>query len=277
MLPAIPYPIIDPIAIDFGTVEIGGFAIPIAIRWYALAYIAGILLGWRLARWLAKAPPRLIPPDAFDDFIVWATLGIVLGGRIGFVLFAVIFYDGGPYRSDPMAALAIWKGGMAFHGGLIGVIIAMVLFSWKRRLNFLAFTDIISCVTPIGLLFGRIANFINGELYGRATDVPWGMVFPGGGAEPRHPSQLYEAVLEGLALLVILVLLWRSAAIRSRHGMLSGVFLIGYGAFRAFAEIFRDADPGVGFLVAGTTTGQWFSIPMLLLGLYLVVRAKSHE
>ncbi|MBK8908811.1 MAG: prolipoprotein diacylglyceryl transferase [Rhodospirillales bacterium] len=275
MLPVLPYPIIDPVAVDFGTIEIGSFVLPIAIRWYALAYIVSILLGWRIVRRLAKAPPRAVPPHAFDDFIVWATVGIILGGRIGFVLFALIFYEGGPYRADPLAMLAIWQGGMAFHGGLIGVIIAALLFCRHGKLPFLAFTDLLACVTPVGLLFGRLANFINGELYGRATDVPWAMVFPHGGPEPRHPSQLYEAGLEGAALLVILLLLWRSEAVRRRFGVLSGTFLIGYGVFRAFVEMFRDADPGVGFLLAGTTTGQWFSVPMVLFGLYLIIRARA--
>jgi phosphatidylglycerol:prolipoprotein diacylglycerol transferase len=277
MLFAIPYPLIDPVAIDFGTVTIGSLVVPIAIRWYALAYIAGIVIGWWTMRRLAKGPPEIASDRDVDDFVIWATLAIVLGGRIGFVLFSLLFYDSVPFREDPLAALAIWQGGMAFHGGLVGMIIALVLFCRLRRLPLFGFADLVACVTPIGLLLGRLANFINGELYGRETDVSWAMVFPLGGASPRHPSQLYEAVLEGMVLLVLLVLLWRRQPVRVRHGLLSGVFLVGYGLARAFAEAFRDADPGVGFLVAGTTTGQWFSVPMVLFGAYLIGRARPRR
>jgi phosphatidylglycerol:prolipoprotein diacylglycerol transferase len=274
MLFAIPYPLIDPVAVDFGTVTIGDFAVPIAIRWYALAYIAGIVLGWRVMRRLAGGPPPVAGDRDIDDFVLWATLAIVVGGRIGFVLFSLAFYDSAPFRQEPLAALAVWQGGMAFHGGLVGMIVALVVFCRIRRLPLLAFADLVACVTPIGLLFGRLANFVNGELYGRVTDLPWAMVFPLGGPHPRHPSQLYEAGLEGVVLLALLLLLWRRQAVRIRHGLLSGTFLVGYGLARGFAEVFRDADPGVGFLIAGTTTGQWFSIPMVLFGIYLIARAR---
>ena len=201
-------------------IEIG----PFAIRWYALAYVFGLLLAWRYARVLTRRPPCPATATDMDDFLVWATLGVLLGGRFGYVL----FYNFGYYLQNPLAAFAVWKGGMSFHGGLLGVVIATVVFCRVRKIPVLAFGDIIFCVAPIGLFLGRLANFINGELVGRVTDVPWAMVFPGWGPNPRHPSQLYEAALEGLALLVILNILWRIEAVRIRTGILSGVFLIGY-------------------------------------------------
>ena len=181
---AIAYPAIDPVLVQIG---------PFAIRWYALAYLAGLLLGWWYARWLARHSPRLVPPEAIDDFLVWATLGVVLGGRLGYVL----FYKPGYYLEHPLAALQLWHGGMSFHGGLLGVVVAGVTFCARRRITTLAFADLIFCAAPIGLCLGRLANFINGELVGRPSDVPWAMVFPGYGPQPRHPSQLYEAGLEG--------------------------------------------------------------------------------
>lgn len=259
MIFAIPYPQIDPVLIQVG---------PVAIRWYALAYIVGLLLGWRYVRQLAKAPPRMASADDVDDFLVWATGGVVLGGRLGYIL----FYNFPYYLENPWAALEIWRGGMSFHGGMLGVIIAMILFCRSRQMAFFGFADLIACATPIGLLLGRIANFINGELYGRPTDVPWAMVFPGGGPEPRHPSQLYEAGLEGLVLLVILYLLWRSEWVRFRYGILSGVFLAGYAVFRMIAELFRQPDVQIGYLSLGTTMGQWLSLPMLAIGLLLILR-----
>ncbi|MDH5750199.1 MAG: prolipoprotein diacylglyceryl transferase, partial [Rhodospirillales bacterium] len=205
-----------------------------------------------------------------DDFIVWATLGIVIGGRLGYVL----FYNFDFYLSNPGAILQVWKGGMSFHGGLLGVVVATYLFVRKRGLDVLPFADLIACAAPIGLFLGRLANFINSELYGRVTDVPWAMVFPNGGAASRHPSQLYEAGLEGLVLFAILFILWRQESVRRRPGMLMGVFLIGYWAARSFVELFRQPDVQIGFMSGGTTMGQWLSFPMLLLGLFLLVRAR---
>lgn len=259
MIFAIPFPQIDPVLIQVG---------PIAIRWYALAYIAGLLLGWRYVRHLAKAPPRVASSDDVDDFLIWATVGVVLGGRLGYVLFYNVQY----YLSDPWAALEVWRGGMSFHGGMLGVICAMALFCRRRQMPFFAFTDVIACATPIGLFLGRVANFINAELYGRPTEVAWAVVFPGGGPLPRHPSQLYEAALEGLVLFVVLYLLWRAEWVRRRYGILSGAFLVGYAMARIFVEIFREPDEHIGYLAFGTTMGQWLSVPMLLLGLFLIAR-----
>lgn len=256
----VPYPVMNPVAIAIG---------PIAIRWYALAYLLGLVIGWLYGRQLAKLSPRAVKPTDVDDFLSWATLGVVLGGRLGYVM----FYMPGYYIDHPMEALAIWKGGMSFHGGLLGVIIAGVSYCRLRNINTAAFADIMFCVAPIGLCLGRIANFINGELPGRTTDVPWAMVFPGYGPLPRHPSQLYQAAMEGFALFVILFALSRSAAIRARPGLLSGAFLVGYAIFRSIGELFRQPDAFLGFIWEGTTMGQLLSAPMLLIGVGLIVRA----
>jgi phosphatidylglycerol---prolipoprotein diacylglyceryl transferase len=258
----IPYPVIDPVLFEIG---------PFVVRWYALAYIGGLLLGWRYALWLNRHPPPVTEARNVDDFLVWATLGVVLGGRLGYVL----FYKTNYYLENPLAALQIWQGGMSFHGGLLGVVVATLLFCRLRKIPLLPFGDLIFCVAPIGLLLGRAANFVNNELVGRVTNVPWAMVFPGYGPEPRHPSQLYEAAMEGLGLLVILHLLWRVEAIRRRPGILSGAFLIGYACFRGVAELFRQPDAHIGFLIAGTTMGQWLSLPMVIIGAVLIARAAT--
>src|SRR5438093_416053 len=223
---AIPFPAIDPVAIAIG---------PFAIRWYALAYIVGLLIGWRFCLALADRAPRLVARSQIDDFLVWATLGVVLGGRLGYVL----FYKPGYYLQHPIEALYLWHGGMSFHGGALGVTTAILLFTRARRLPIFAFSDIICAALPIGLLFGRIANFINGELFGRPTDVPWAMVFPNGGPVPRHPSQLYEALCEGL-LLFLLLLVAEHRGVRHRPGIVSGLFLIGYAVARMSGELFRQ-------------------------------------
>ncbi|MEQ8193529.1 MAG: prolipoprotein diacylglyceryl transferase, partial [Rhodospirillales bacterium] len=204
--------------------------------------------------------------------LIWATFGIILGGRLGFVVFYMPQY----YFENPLAIFQVWKGGMSFHGGLIGIIVASVLFVRRRKISFLAFTDLVACAGPIGLFLGRLANFVNGELFGRVTDVPWAMVFPHGGPLPRHPSQLYEAVLEGVVLFLVLFVLRQKESIRRRVGMLSGVFLIGYAAARSIGELFRQPDPQIGLLLGGTTWGQWLSLPMALFGLYLILRARKH-
>ena len=256
---AIPFPAIDPVIVSLG---------PFAIRWYSLAYIAGILIGWRYMIWLARRTPGGASDRDIDDYIVWATLGVVFGGRLGYIL----FYKPGYYLANPGDILAVWQGGMSFHGGALGVIIATFWFARRRKLAFLPFSDILACATPIGLFFGRIANFINGELWGRPTDVPWAVVFPRGGPLPRHPSQIYEALLEGLALFVILFLLWRFTKLRDKPGALGGAFLVGYGVFRGFIELFREPDAFLGFLFAGVTMGQLLSAPMVVFGLWLVLR-----
>jgi phosphatidylglycerol:prolipoprotein diacylglycerol transferase len=256
---AIPFPAVDPVAIAFG---------PFVVRWYALAYIVGLLLGWRYCLILADRPPRLVARRDIDDFLVWATLGVVLGGRIGYVL----FYKPGYYIEHPLEALYLWHGGMSFHGGALGVTIAILCFTHGRRVPVFAFADIIAEAIPIGLFFGRIANFINGELYGRETDVPWAMVFPGGGPVPRHPSQLYETLCEGLLLFLVLLLAEHRGA-RQRPGFVSGLFLIGYAVARMSGELFRQPDVQLGFLVFGTTMGQLLSIPVLIAGVVLILWA----
>jgi phosphatidylglycerol:prolipoprotein diacylglycerol transferase len=257
MLFAIPFPVIDPVLISIG---------PIAIRWYALAYVFSIIIGWRYTRALAAQKLSPLTPGMLDDFVTWAVLGIVLGGRIGYV----VFYNADYYLQHPGEALQLWHGGMSFHGGLIGVITAMALFVRKRGIRFFHLTDAIAAATPIGLFFGRLANFINGELFGRETDLPWGMVFPGGGPNPRHPSQLYEAILEGLILFIVLaVVAWRYKGL-ARPGLLSGVFLVGYGLCRIIVEFVREPDQQVGFLLGGATMGQLLSLPMLAFGIAFI-------
>jgi len=264
MFLALAYPEIDPIAVQIG---------PFAIRWYALAYIAGLVLAWRYCRWLAGRPTRpsqRLAPEAFDDFLLWATLGVVLGGRLGYV----VFYQPGYYLDHPLEALYLWRGGMAFHGGLIGVLVAVGLFARARGVHYFTVADIVACSVPIGLLLGRIANFVNGELWGRPGDVPWAMVFPGAGPEPRHPSQLYEAGLEGLLLFLLLFALARRGWLQAT-GLLSGCFLIGYGLSRILAELFRQPDAHLGFLFGVTTMGQILSLPMLLAGAAIVAWART--
>jgi phosphatidylglycerol---prolipoprotein diacylglyceryl transferase len=280
---AIPFPAIDPIAVAIG---------PFAVRWYALAYIVGLLIGWRYCIWLAGAPPRLIERRDLDDFLVWATLGVVLGGRLGYVL----FYNFSYYSQHPIEALYLWHGGMSFHGGALGVILAIVLFTRARAIPNVAFADLICAAVPIGLLFGRIANFINGELFGRITDVRWAMIFPNGTLPaaavppqyrdlceavamglncPRHPSQLYEAFCEGILLFLLLFIAERRGA-RWRPGILSGLFLAGYAAARMSGELFRQPDSQLGFLIFGTTMGQLLSLPLLLAGIAMIWWARRH-
>ena len=262
MLLAIPFPVIDPVLVEIG---------PLAIRWYALAYIAGIVLGWRLARRLVVLRPVAATPEQIDDFVTWVTLGIILGGRLGYVL----FYRPGHYLWNPLEIFAVWQGGMSFHGGAVGVILAIVLFARRHGLDMLTLADRTTAVVPIGLFFGRVANFINGELLGRASDVPWAMVFPTGGPESRHPSQLYQAGLEGLALFALLMALVWNPAVRARRGFVAGAFLAGYGAARLVGELFRQPDAHLGFLFAGATMGQLLSVPMVLVGAWLMLRAKD--
>ena len=257
---SIAFPMIDPVLVQVG---------PFAVRWYALAYIAGIVLGWRLMLFLsADTNARFKRQDA-DDALVWMTFGIILGGRLGYVL----FYKPSHYLANPLDIFQVWQGGMSFHGGLLGVILATILFTRRRGIPLLNFSDRLALVAPIGLFFGRLANFVNSELWGRLTDVPWGMVFPNGGPFPRHPSQLYEAALEGVVLMALLWLLRRAAASR-RDGFLSAIFLLGYSAARITAEFFREPDEYLGFLYGGATMGQLLCLPLIALGLYLLVRAR---
>ena len=258
---ALAFPNLDPVIISFG---------PVAIRWYALAYVVGLVLGWRYIRYLSKGAVPGLDQRAADDFLIWCTLGVILGGRLGYV----IFYQPGYFIDHPGQIPVIWQGGMSFHGGMLGVIGALFLFARQRKLNVLSVADAAACAVPIGLFFGRIANFINGELYGRASDVSWAMVFPTGGPAPRHPSQLYEAFGEGLVLFIILVLLVFIFKVARRPGVLTGSFLIGYGISRIIVELFREPDSFLGFIFGGISMGQILSLPMLALGLYLVLRTR---
>jgi phosphatidylglycerol:prolipoprotein diacylglycerol transferase len=268
----IPYPAIDPVLITLG---------PFTIRWYALAYIAGLLIGWRYCVALTRRPPRVIEPPQLDDFLVWVTLGVVLGGRIGYVL----FYNLGYYLQHPFDALKIWTGGMSFHGGAAGVVLAMFLFTRLRKIDFLRLGDMLVCAVPIGLFLGRLANFVNGELYGRPAEVGWAMVFPSDPTRlPRHPSQLYEAALEGIVLFVLLYVLQRFTRARDYRGLLSGVFLAGYAAARIVVEYFREPDQQIGYLLGGNsfdqlgglTMGQLLSIPVLVAGVWLIGRSRRN-
>jgi phosphatidylglycerol:prolipoprotein diacylglycerol transferase len=256
---ALPFPMIDPVLVQIG---------PFAIRWYALAYIAGIVLGWRLARRLVVLGPKVATTEQVDDFVTWVTLGIILGGRFGYL----IFYRPDIFLRAPWEILYLWQGGMSFHGGALGVIVALYFFTRRQGLDWVAFSDRVVCVVPIGIFLGRLANFINGELWGRVADVPWAMVFPGAGPDPRHPSQLYQAGLEGLCLFILLMVLVSRPSVRARAGVLSGVFLAGYGVARFIGEFFRQPDAHLGFLFAGATMGQLLSLPMIAVGAWLVVR-----
>lgn len=256
----IAFPQIDPIAVQLG---------PLAVRWYALAYIAGIVLGWQYALRLCREMPKLVTPQQMDDFIVWLTLGIILGGRVGYVLFYNPLY----FLQNPAEILQLWRGGMSFHGGLGGVLLAMYLFARKRGIRFFALADVVAVCVPFGLFFGRLANFVNGELFGRKSDVAWAMVFPNGGPSPRHPSQLYEAALEGVVLFAVLWLLMRMGA-RDRPGIISGAFLIGYGLARFTVEFAREPDAQLGYLSFGLTMGQYLTLPMLAFGAALIVWAN---
>jgi phosphatidylglycerol:prolipoprotein diacylglycerol transferase len=264
MLLTLPYPEIDPVAIQLG---------PIAVRWYALAYIAGFVLGYMYCVRMATTTPASWTrhPDATDvaDFLTWAVIGTILGGRLGFVL----FYMPQHYLANPLQVLQVWEGGMAFHGGLVGVAVAIILFARNRGRAVFAMGDLIACAAPIGLFFGRIANFINNELWGRPSDLPWAMTFPIPDhletyfpEVPRHPSQLYEAALEGLVLFALLYVLRRNERIAARPGMLTGIFLAGYGVARFVVEFARAPDVQIGLIGGVVTMGQILSIPMVLVG-----------
>jgi phosphatidylglycerol---prolipoprotein diacylglyceryl transferase len=265
---ALPFPAFDPVLISIG---------PFAIRWYALAYIVGILLGWMYARalirserlWGGPAPMTLVD---YDDFVVWVTLGIILGGRIGYVL----FYNPAHFAAHPLEAVQLWKGGMSFHGGFLGCVSAVLLFAWRHGISALSLGDVTCAVAPIGITLVRTANFVNGELWGRTTDVPWAMVFPGGGPLPRHPSQLYEATMEGLVLLLVLGLLIRAGALK-RPGLILGAFALGYGLARSFCELFREPDAQLGFLWGGLTMGMLLSIPLILAGIGFIAFALRRQ
>ncbi|MFD1329562.1 prolipoprotein diacylglyceryl transferase [Mycoplana ramosa] len=262
------FPNIDPVAFSIG---------PLAVHWYGLAYVAGILLGWYYARrlvtradlWAKDTPPMTVAQ--LDDFLVWAALGIVLGGRIGYIL----FYDFAAIADNPLRAIEIWNGGMSFHGGLTGTAIAIILFARKHRIALWSLFDVVSAVAPIGLFFGRVANFVNGELWGKLSGAPWAIVFPNAGPFARHPSQLYEAVLEGLVLLSVLAVAVYGFKALKRPGFVTGLFVAGYALCRIFVEFFREPDAQIGYLFGGwLTMGMLLSLPMLALGLWAMLRAR---
>lgn len=272
MLFALPFPIVDRVAFAIG---------PVSIQWYGLAYLAGILgATWLASRllvrenlWLRGMPP--IPSTRAYDAMGWIALGLVVGGRLGYVLFYAPAY----HFAHPLEIFAIWKGGMSFHGGCLGATLAAFWFTRRLGGSMLGIADLLACVAPVGLFLGRIANFVNGELWGRASDVPWAMVFPAeaAGGVPRHPSQLYEAALEGLGLFLLLLVLSRWTSALRHPGVCCGAFLAGYGSARIVVENFREPDAGVGFIVAlghgGVTMGMLLSLPMLLGGIGLIVWA----
>jgi phosphatidylglycerol---prolipoprotein diacylglyceryl transferase len=262
----VPFPEFDPVLVQIG---------PFAIRWYALAYVAGILLGWRYAvamvktlrLWTHRAPPATV--DQIDDLILWVTLGIIVGGRLGHVL----FYTPSLIWEEPAEILRVWNGGMSFHGGALGVFLALIVFCWRNKIDLWRLGDLVAAVVPIGLFFGRVANFINGELWGRPTDLPWGVIFPAtGDGLARHPSQLYEAALEGLALFFLLRWATHGAKLLNRRGVVMGLFTAGYAVIRIALETVREPDAYMPEFPLGLTMGIMLSAPMLAFGLWLIAR-----
>jgi phosphatidylglycerol:prolipoprotein diacylglycerol transferase len=247
-------------------VQFGGFG----IRWYAIAYLVGLLAGWYLLRREAShigSPLRLETVDILLNYVLF---GIIVGGRLGYIL----FYNSAYYLAHPLAMLRIWEGGMAFHGALLGIAIAVLIMAKRHHVPFFLLTDRIALVVPIGLFFGRLSNFINGELYGRVTALPWAMVFPNSDGQPRHPSQLYEAGLEGLLLGVIMLMLWRRGWLH-QHGRVTGVLLAGYGVARSMIEFVREPDAQIGLLLDSVSMGQLLSVPMIIFGAYLIMRRPA--
>ena len=255
---------LDPVALDLGFFQ---------LRWYSLAYLVGILGGWWYCLKMLDRPGAPMARRHADDMVFYGTLGVILGGRIGYVL----FYRPEFYFANPLEIVQLWDGGMSFHGGAAGTSVAMFYLAWKNKLSVLRVHDYVSCVVPIGLFLGRLANFVNGELWGRPTDVPWAVAFPDGDPIGRHPSQLYEAGLEGILLFTVLGLLfWRTDA-RYKPGLLTGVFVLGYGLCRFIVEFFRQPDAGLENLSWGLTMGQTLTLPMILAGLFLIATAKGRR
>lgn len=265
---ALAFPNIDPVIVQLG---------PLAIHWYGLGYVVGILFGWWYAKRLLTTPKLWrdgkapFAPEIIDDLLVYAALGIVLGGRIGYIL----FYDFQRYLANPLDIVAIWQGGMSFHGGFLGCTLAMVFLARSRGVNVWTLFDLIAAGTPVALGLVRCANFINSELWGRPADLPWAFVFPNGGPDPRHPSQLYEALLEGLVLFVVLRILTHVLLKLRYPGFVAGAFMTGYGLARTFAEYFREPDAQIGYLAGGwLTMGMVLSLPLILVGLWMMATAK---
>lgn len=267
-LAALPFPDIDPVIVQLG---------PLAVHWYGLGYVAGILFAWWYGKRLLSNPPLWrhgqppLKPQDLDDFILWAAVGVVLGGRIGYIL----FYDFARYVENPLAILAVWEGGMSFHGGFLGTTIAMMLFARSRGAGIWSMFDVVAAGVPVGLGLVRVTNFINSELWGRVTDVPWAFVFPNGGEIPRHPSQLYEAALEGLVLFAVLRLLTHGLRMLKSPGFVAGAFVTGYGLSRIVVEFYREPDAQLGYLFGSwLTMGMVLSVPMVLVGLWAMLRAR---
>lgn len=258
------FPNINPIIVSVG---------PLSISWYSLAYVCGIVAGWAYAVRIVKKFKIDITTKALEDFISWAILGIIIGGRLGYVL----IYDPAKYFADPISILKIYEGGLSFHGGIVGLAISSYYFCKKHKINILIFSDVLVVVAPIGLFLGRIANFINSELYGRVTRMPWGVVFPNSDLQTRHPSQLYEAFLEGLILFIILAYTTFKLKTIKVPGLNSGIFLIFYSLFRISIETLREPDLNIGFIFNNLTMGQILSLPMLMIGVYLIIRTQCQS
>lgn len=256
------FPNVNPIAFNIG---------PFPVRWYGISYAIGILLAWQYVLYLAKKYTPAWQKKVFDDFISWAIVGIILGGRLGYVL----FYAPSHFIHHPLEAIMVWKGGMSFHGGLIGVMVAMILYCRKLRINVFAFADLIAAAAPIGLGLGRIANFINAEHFGRITNVPWGVIFPNGGPWPRHPSQLYEAFFEGFILWLIMTYGWHRTSLSAYPGRLTGLFLLGYGLIRFCIEFVREIDWAINLGFMYLTAGQLLSLPLIIAGIVFLKRKNA--
>ncbi len=268
---AIPFPVIDPVAISLG---------PVVVRWYALAYVVGLIAAiWYAKRlvtnealWPATKPHT--SPAQLDDLLLWSTLGVLLGGRLGYVL----FYNPGHFLQNPSEILQMWNGGMSFHGGFLGVVVACYFYGRRHGIGMWQLLDLGAASVPIGLFLGRIANFINAELYGKVTDVPWAMVFPGGGPDPRHPSQLYEAALEGVVLFLAVRFATHGLKCLPRAGLASGVFATGYALSRILIEFAREPDAHIGYLTGGwLTMGMVLSLPLLAVGIWLLTRSQISD
>lgn len=259
------FPNISPIIFSIG---------PVVIRWYSMAYLAGLVAAWVLALHNIKKYNLSISKQNIEDAVFYSTIGIILGGRLGYVL----FYGGNSFWQNPLQIFAIWEGGMSFHGGAIGAVLGMLYTAKKAKIRFLQLTDLAALYAPIGIFLGRMANFVNDELWGRITDVAWAVKFPSGGYLPRHPSQIYEGLAEGLLMFIILNLLWRSAKVRKSSGFSSALFVLFYAIFRIILENFRQPDAQLGFLWGGYfTMGQILSLPLIVLGIYLLYYSLKPE
>ena len=260
----------DPVLIDLGLFQ---------IRWYSIAYILGIIIGWVYATKIIKLTTinkynfEQIKTSQFDDLVIYLIIGIILGGRLGYV----IFYNFEYYSQNFFEIFKLWRGGMSFHGGLLGVIVSIIFFSKKTKTNFFKFADIVSCVAPIGLCLGRIANFINGELYGKISTLPWAVIFPNGGSVARHPSQIYEAILEGIILFILINYLALKKQLLFKTGYISGLFLVSYSILRMFSEIFREPDIHLGLFFNYFSLGTLLSMATLVVGLVIIMSAKKNE